>query len=162
MKALQNSFCTLALCAVMLFPVLKGNAQNAESTNGPSDAELEQFVEVNLALRDIQRERQKKTMEAIKNSSLGMKGYRKASTAQGDDGKELSDKKQKEYETVKEKVESIHAKYRKKERKKMKEMGMDPARYREISQMKSDKEVRQRMIRIKEQKMEEAQKESGN
>lgn len=164
MKALTSAFATPLLAFLMLFPAMNGSAQNGKASSGsPSDAELEQYVEVKFALRDIQRERQKKVMEAIKSSSLGMKGYRKASTAQSKKDPGLSEEKQKEYEAVKKKVDAIQAKYRKKEQKKIKEMGMDPARYRKISQMKRDKEVRKRIRSIKEQKMDAAQKkEAGN
>lgn len=160
MKATTHAFITFTIsCIFLIAPLMSANAQSESSAQSPSDAELEQFVEVDLALREIRRDRQKKVMEKIKSSSLGMKGYRKASTKQGKEGADLSEEKQAEYEDTKEKVESIQAEYRNRQREKIKEMGMEPSRYQEISAMKNDKKIREKMISIREEKMEAAQED---
>ncbi len=162
MKAIERAFPAFLL-NLSLITFFCGSLFAQESKGDtPSDAELEQYVEVEFALKEIRRERQNKMMEILKNSELGIQGYRKVDTKQNDEKAEVPEEKQKAYEAIKKKVKALQEKYRKKEVEKMKEMGMKPERYREISRMKKKKEVRDRMIRIKEQKMEEAQKESGN
>lgn len=157
MKATLRNLSAYILSLPCLFLALSVSGQDQGSNGDPSEAELERYVEVKLALRDLQRERKKKIMNAIQDSELSMKGYRRVSAAQGNEEKEVSEKEQASYEETKEKVESIQAEYRDKQKDKMKDMGMEPERYREIEKMKNKESVRERIIRIKEEKMEEAQ-----
>lgn len=143
----------------LLFFASDGIAQENDK-DVPSDDELEQYVEVDLALREIRRERQKKVMDAIKGSSLGIQRFREVSTAQNSDVDiEVSKKEQKEFENVEKELEQIREKYGETEKQKIREMGMEVERYEEIGRMKTKKKVRQRMVRIQEKKMEEAQEE---
>ncbi len=163
MKVVVDPSKSLILSSVLLFLFLGTSAQNGDNERKtPSDEELESYVEIDLALREIRKERQKKVMNTIKESELGMKGYRKVSTKQDDESAQVSEEKQKAYEKTKQEVKEIQKKYRDRIRKKIEEMGMEPSRFREIGQMKKNKEVRRKMIRIKEKKMEKAQEESGN
>lgn len=159
MKAIAGFHRCIIMGAFLFFLGGTLSAQKEGNSDVPSDAELEKYVEVNLSLRDIRRERQKKVHNAIKDSELGMKGFRRVASKQNDESAQVSEEEQKQYEATKKKIEKIQAEYRKKEKKKMKEMGMKPAKYREIAQMKMNKKVRQRIVRIKEKKMEEAQKD---
>ncbi len=147
--------------ALFLF-ASKGIAQENDK-DVPDDQELEKYVEVDLALRDIRRERQKKIMGAIEGSSLSIQRYREVSTAQNSDADmEVSEKEKKEFENVQTEIKDIRKRYDKKEKDKIREMGMEVDRFKEIQGMKTNKKVRKRMVRIQEKKMEESQEESSD
>lgn len=134
----------------------------AKSQNGaidePSDEELEEYVEVDLELRDMRRERGKKITATIQESSLGMRRFREVATAQNEEDPDVSEEEQKAYESLQEEVKGIQAEYREKETERIQELGMDPSRFEEIGRLKSkDKEIRNKIVRIQEEKMDEAQ-----
>ena len=133
--------------------------QNANSGKNPSDAELEQYVEIDLALGEIRRDRKKAVMKVLQDSELGVKGYREASSKGPDPEKELSEEKKETLKELRSEVKGVQKEYRKKEEKKIEEMGMEASRYKEIDRMMENEKVRKRMLRIKEKKMEEAQEE---
>jgi hypothetical protein len=162
MMALLAPHRTLFLSTLLLFLGIGVSAQNGKNGDIPSDAELESYVEIDLELRKLRQERQKKVMNTIEDSELGVKGFREVSAKVGNKDAEVSDEKKEAYGSTKEKVREIQKEYRKKMRKKIRDMNMKPKRFREIDQMKRNKKVRKKIIRIREKKMEEAQEKNGN
>lgn len=147
------SFTVSILCFAFLSDL---SGQNGKKL---SDAELKEYVKVDLALGELRRERKKEAMEVLQNSELGVKGYRRAAAKEEDPDQELSEEKKKAVKELRKEVKGVQKEYRKKERAKMEEMGMKASRYREIEEMMEKEDVRKRMIRIKEKVMEQAQEE---
>jgi hypothetical protein len=150
------SFTVSILCFAFLSDL---SGQNGKSVEELSDAELKEYVKVDLALGELRRERKKEAMEVLQNSELGVKGYRRAAAKEEDPDQELSEEKKKAVKELRKEVKGVQKEYRKKERAKMEEMGMKASRYREIEEMMEKEDVRKRMIRIKEKVMEQAQEE---
>lgn len=145
------------LAIIGLFFFIPAKSQNG-AVEEPSEEELEEYVEVDLELRDVRRERRKEVAGIIEESSLGMRRFREVATAQNEEDPDVSEEEQKAFESLQEEVKGVQEEYREKEKKRIRELGMEPSRYEEIGRLKSeDKEVRDQLVRIQEEKMDEAQ-----